>query len=183
MTPERAIKTAKEMQEEINKSKLKKIQVNEENVYDLKMESITKDLERLQTIQTIEKPKVFTSVELFLINEIQELKQENKELKQALFNQNLKMNMSNEIEKLNNNKKKFTKDELIILKNIDKDFNFIARDKDSGLYLFEYAPHKRLDKWQRYNCCLESFSPYNNLFKDIKWEDDKPIYIDDYVER
>ena len=63
----------------------------------------------------------------------------------------------------------------------DKDFNFIARDEDSGLYLFESEPHKESDRW--YNCCFESFSPYNNLFKDIKWEDNKPIYIDDYVER
>lgn len=182
MTPEQAIKKAKEMQEEINKNKLKRLPVDKEEVYTINPELITKDLERLQTIQTIEKPKVFTSVELFLINEIQELKQENKELKQALFNQNLKMNMLNEIEKLNNNKKKFTKDELIILKNIDKDFNFIARDKDSGLYLFESEPYKQSDKWYN-NFNFDSFSPYNNLFEDIKWEDKKPICIDDYVER
>lgn len=80
-------------------------------------------------------------------------------------------------------KKQFTDDELCILRNIDKKYKWIARDKDGLICTFVSKPTKTEilwnDNWS--DVSLEVIK--NSLFTEIHWEDEEPIYIDDYVER
>ena len=61
------------------------------------------------------------------------------------------------------------------------EFGYIARDKDGNLFSFWYEPKKVNDIWdcdvpknQNYSHDLTLF---NELFKFIKWEDEKPTLI------
>ena len=87
-------------------------------------------------------------------------------------------------------KKEFTDNELFILKNIDKKYKWIAKDKNGLICTFVSKPIKTeklwSDGWSNSNngesyASLEVIK--NSLFTEIKWEDDEPIYIDDYVDR
>ena len=87
-------------------------------------------------------------------------------------------------------KKEFTDNELFILKNIDKKYKWIARDKSGLICTFVSKPIKTeklwSDGWSNSNngasfASLEAIK--NSLFTEIKWEDEEPIYIDEYVER
>ena len=80
-------------------------------------------------------------------------------------------------------KKEFTDDELCILRNIDKKYKWIARDKSGSLCIFDEKPNKSGEMWN--NVIHSSFIElgcFNNLFNSINWEDEEPIRIDDYVE-
>ena len=87
-------------------------------------------------------------------------------------------------------KKQFTDDELCILRNIDKKYKWIARDKVDrdeydnygNLNIYFGKPKKSTVSWLPSDEYCE-FHAYNHLFQSIKWEDEEPIYIDDYVER
>ena len=87
-------------------------------------------------------------------------------------------------------KKQFTDDELYILRNIDKKYKWIAKDKSGLICTFVSKPIKTeklwSDGWSNSNngesyASLEAIK--NSLFTEIKWEDEEPIYIDEYVER
>ena len=81
-------------------------------------------------------------------------------------------------------KKEFNDDELCILRNIDKEYKWIARDKSGSLCIFDEKPNKSGEMWN--NVIHSSFIElgcFNNLFNSINWEDDEPIRIDDYVDR
>ena len=81
-------------------------------------------------------------------------------------------------------KKEFSQDELCVLKNIDKKYKWIARDKSGSLCIFDEKPNKSGEMWN--NVIHSSFIElgcFNNLFNSINWEDEEPIRIDDYVER
>lgn len=97
----------------------------------------------------------------------------------------------NEVNKVKNiiklpKKKEFTDNELYILKNIDKKYKWIARDKVdryySNLNIYMGKPNKSTVSWLPSDNYCE-FSGYNHLFQAIKWEDEEPIFIDDYVDR
>lgn len=78
-------------------------------------------------------------------------------------------------------KPKLTEEERIILRSIDKCFKYIARDKNGILRI---CAGERLSKmsYQWYSTCYYSQSfPYTNLFKFIKWEDEKPYLIEDLL--
>ena len=81
-------------------------------------------------------------------------------------------------------KKQFTDNELCILRNIDKKYKWIARDEDGNVCIFIEKPLKKETVWDfvRGTDYIE-FHCYNHLFQSILWEDEEPIYIDDYVER
>ena len=88
-------------------------------------------------------------------------------------------------------KKQFTNDELCILRNIDKKYKWIARDKvckdeydDYGnLNIYLGKPNnKSTVSWLPSDIYCE-FHGYNHLFQSIQWEDEEPVYIDDYVNR
>ena len=86
-------------------------------------------------------------------------------------------------------KKEFTDDELCILRNIDKEYKWIAKDRDGDLWIYTNKPKKEYDRYWK-DCSSSkslSFEPLdifkNSLFTEIKWEDEEPVYIDDYVDR
>ena len=78
-------------------------------------------------------------------------------------------------------KKQFTDDELCILRNIDKKYKLVARDKNGDLYAYPYRPMKGATYWGKGS--HESLFTFNSLFNSIQWEDEEPICIDEYVER
>lgn len=82
-------------------------------------------------------------------------------------------------------KKQFSQDTLNFFKCIDKKYEWIARDEDGEVWLFKNKPKKIADGiWDATGDDFESATLVNLLlFKEILWEDDEPIYIDDYVER
>ena len=83
-------------------------------------------------------------------------------------------------------KKQFTDDELCILRNIDKKYKWVARDKSNKLCIFVEKPNKQNEARMWVNVISTGyieFHCYNQLFNSIKWEDEEPICIDDYVER
>jgi hypothetical protein len=77
-------------------------------------------------------------------------------------------------------KKEFTDDELCILRNIDKKYKWIARDENGSLCLYYQKPKKSGYQWDGKYKVIEMF---DHLFNSILWEDEEPVYIDDYVER
>ncbi len=82
-------------------------------------------------------------------------------------------------------KKQFTDDELCILRNIDKEYKWIARDEeDGGICVFIEKPLRREHIWEfKRSSHYMEFYCYNHLFNSITWEDEEPVFIDDYVER
>lgn len=91
--------------------------------------------------------------------------------------------VTSEITKLQK-KKEFSQDELCILRNIDKEYKWVARDEGGNVCIFIEKPLKKETIWDfvRGADYIE-FHCYNHLFQSIKWEDEEPVYIDDYVER
>lgn len=73
-----------------------------------------------------------------------------------------------------------TEDEKAILRNLPGNYEWIARDEDSTLYIYQDKPEKRVDVWasvlvHRY---LDLF---NHLFQMVRWEDDEPWKIEDLL--
>lgn len=80
-------------------------------------------------------------------------------------------------------RKKFTDDELCILRNIDKKYKWIARDSNKEVWVYQHKPKKGNTNWN-YLCDSKLLDMIkNSLFTEIKWEDEEPICIDNYVER
>ena len=84
-------------------------------------------------------------------------------------------------------KKEFTDDELCILRNIDKKYKWITRDKSGLICTFVPKPKKTEKFWAGGWSDDASYASLvaikNSLFIEIKWEDEEPVYIDDYVDR
>lgn len=73
-----------------------------------------------------------------------------------------------------------TDDEKVILRNIDKAFRYIARDKDGDLYIYiEKTTKSKACHWNPTGC--RCFVAYNHLFQFIKWEDEEPYSIEDLL--
>lgn len=73
-------------------------------------------------------------------------------------------------------KPKLTEDEKVILRNVDKDYKWIARAKNGQLDVFGTKPYKDIEYWENE---LDFYTlPFRNLFKFIKWEDDEPYLIE-----
>lgn len=81
-------------------------------------------------------------------------------------------------------KKEFTDDELAIMRSLPKEYEWIARDTAlNSVDIFEEKPSKN-----EYGCWISEGNYcilviFNHLFQSIKWEDEEPVFIDDYVER
>ena len=100
---------------------------------------------------------------------------------------NLGINNLNQIKEIIKlpKKKQFSQDTLNFFKCIDKKYEWIARDEDGEVWLFKNKPKKIADGiWDATGDDFESATLVNLLlFKEILWEDEEPVYIDDYVER
>ena len=82
-------------------------------------------------------------------------------------------------------KKQFTDDELCILRNINKEYKWITKDRSGDIWIYADKPKKedKVWKWTK-PCSFISLNMIkNSLFTEILWEDEEPICIDDYVER
>lgn len=75
---------------------------------------------------------------------------------------------------------KLTHDEYIILKNIDKNYQWIVREKDNRLFLYKDKPYKGNKTWYGEN--WTSLALFNHLFKFIMWEDEEPYNIKELLE-
>lgn len=72
-------------------------------------------------------------------------------------------------------KEELTADEVVILKNIDKEYKWIVRDENGTLCLFETNPNKIGLHWcGRY---YKVFNAFKNIFQSIQWSDDEPQEI------
>ena len=72
--------------------------------------------------------------------------------------------------------------ERVILENLYRDSNYITRDEDGELWLFENRPFKSGCSWYVLDGFGENFNLYKHLFKMVKWEDDEPTLISDLLE-
>ena len=72
--------------------------------------------------------------------------------------------------------------EAIILSFLPMKWKYIARDKDRTLYIYTSKPVKDPyhEEWINYKG-EELIFPYTNLFKTIKWSDNRPINIDSLI--
>lgn len=68
-----------------------------------------------------------------------------------------------------------TKKEKIILENTDEKYKYIARDKCGLLILYIDRPKKHRGVWWLSDNFEFTFSAFDHLFKDIKWEDKEPL--------
>ena len=69
--------------------------------------------------------------------------------------------------------------ERIILENIDKNYKWIARDKNGRLYIHQNKPFKYSEFWSDDNCRRDF--PFDNLFQFIQWEDEEPYSIEELL--
>ena len=81
---------------------------------------------------------------------------------------------------------RLTNDEIAILRNIDKIYIWIARDKNGILYIYDSVPEKRGNyKWSRDTLhvdILSNLSLFSHMFNFIKWTDDEPYNINDLLD-
>ena len=94
------------------------------------------------------------------------------------------LNDVNKIKRIIKKTKQFTDDELCILRNVDKEWKWIARDEDGNVCVYSMKPFKVEDcMWDDAGTDYIQLNYFNHLFKSIKWEDEEPVFIDDYIER
>jgi hypothetical protein len=85
-------------------------------------------------------------------------------------------------------KPKLTEDERVILRNLPKQYRWIARD-DGGelgellgkLYVYEKKPDKGSNRWFD-GGYFKNLSLFQHLFQFIKWEDEEPYKIQELLE-
>ena len=73
---------------------------------------------------------------------------------------------------------KLTEDEKAILRNIPKEYKWIARDLSGMVYIFIERPEKGQAIWYG---CGQPMIPFYHLFQFIKWEDDEPYLIEELL--
>lgn len=67
-------------------------------------------------------------------------------------------------------------EERVILSNISEEFNYIARDFNGSLYIYQGKPEKRSIQWAAKGTCKHIYF-YNHSFQNVKWEDEEPLKI------
>ena len=73
---------------------------------------------------------------------------------------------------------KLTEDEKVILRNLPKEYKWIARDKNNCIFIYINRPVKS-DFWL--NACDSTRLAFPHLFQFIKWEDEEPYSIEDLL--
>ena len=74
---------------------------------------------------------------------------------------------------------KLTEDEKVILRNLPKEYKWIARDLSGMVYIFIERPEKGQAIWYG---CGQPMIPFYHLFQFIKWEDEEPYSIEELLE-
>lgn len=70
--------------------------------------------------------------------------------------------------------------ERVILENLDKKYEWIARDEDDDLFVYKNKPYKGPTDWRELEDEQE-LSAFNHLFQFIKWEDEAPYNIEELL--
>lgn len=73
--------------------------------------------------------------------------------------------------------------EKAVLSNIDKDYKYIARDKDGILRITAGERFIKVENHWFSKFYSSQIFPYTNLFQFIKWEDEKPYLIEDLLRK
>ena len=73
---------------------------------------------------------------------------------------------------------KLTEDEKVILRNLPKEYKWIARDLSGIVYRFIERPEKGQAIWHG---CGQPIIPFYHLFNFIKWEDEEPYSIEELL--
>lgn len=76
-------------------------------------------------------------------------------------------------------KLKLNEDEKVILRNLPKEYKWIARDIDGCLYVYASKPKKGITMWESDGLPM---IPFDHLFQFIKWEDEEPYSIEELLE-
>lgn len=71
-------------------------------------------------------------------------------------------------------------DEKAILRNLDDELKWIARDKNGDFFARDIKPIKSNNGWVSIGGSIYDM-PFPKLFQWIKWEDDEPYYIPDLL--
>lgn len=74
-----------------------------------------------------------------------------------------------------------TKDEKVILRNADKSYKYIARDKGGQIYIYKQQPEKFDDVWSGLGKGYAGFEAFKHLFQFIKFEDEEPYNIEELL--
>ena len=75
---------------------------------------------------------------------------------------------------------KLTEDEKIILRNIPKQYEWIARDAGDSLCVYTKRPIKQMSIWST-DGWMSPMALFHNLFQFIKWEDEEPYSIEELL--
>ena len=76
-------------------------------------------------------------------------------------------------------KPKLTEDEKVILRNLPKEYKYIARDNSGTLYIYENKPKKDGNVWSNYN--YNYLDLFHHLFQFIKWGDSEAYNIEELL--
>ena len=71
-----------------------------------------------------------------------------------------------------------TEDEKAILRNLPKEYKWIARDLSGMVYIFIERPEKGQAIWYG---CGQPMIPFYHLFQFIQWEDEEPYLIEELL--
>ena len=71
-------------------------------------------------------------------------------------------------------------DEKTILRNLDDELEWIAKDENGIVFVYADKPIKNYNKWYSGTCTFYKMV-FPKLFQWIKWEDDEPYYIPDLL--
>ena len=72
---------------------------------------------------------------------------------------------------------RLTDDEIAILRNIDKEYKWIARDGDGGLCIYKDQPVKQGNPAWGCRTSYADLSLFSNMFNFIQWTDSEPYVI------
>ena len=75
---------------------------------------------------------------------------------------------------------KFTEDEKVILRNLPKEYNWIARDSNKDLYIYITKPCKIEDIWD-YDESPHELDSFEHLFQTIQWDDAEPCEFRKFI--
>lgn len=79
--------------------------------------------------------------------------------------------------------KEFSDDEKTIARNINEEYEWMARDRDGCLYIFDEKPKKLLNVWNVIFDGLpyrfKKMVAFSHMFSSVKWENDEPTLIRD----
>lgn len=74
---------------------------------------------------------------------------------------------------------KISKKDRVFLDYLDKEFKYIARDKNGILMAYEHAGEKYEDEWMLSCGSVKSFFKLNVQFPMIQWSDSEPWKVED----